>query len=91
MAKKIREKSAAGVERANRRQAVMREKMLALADYEVQAISIRKNMVRLRALREAKEVADQALQAETPIAPTTKPKKSKSAAGAQGAPKPRAG
>lgn len=59
--------------RAAAKRASAAEKALALAEFEQQAIAIRKNMARLRALREAKEAALQveadAREAASPIKP----------------------
>ncbi len=46
-----------------------------MADAEKQAVDVRKNMARLRELREAKEVADATLQASLPAPTPTKRKK----------------
>ncbi len=46
-----------------------------MADAEKQAVDVRKNMARLRELREAKEVADATLQASLPAPTLTKRKK----------------
>lgn len=46
-----------------------------MADAEKQAVDVRKNMARLRELREAKEAADATLQASLPAPTLTKRKK----------------
>ena len=46
-----------------------------MADAERQAVDVRKNMARLRELRQAKEVADATLQASLPPPTLTKRKK----------------
>ena len=46
-----------------------------MADAEKQAVDVRKNMARLRELREAKEVADATLQASLPPPVLTKRKR----------------
>jgi len=46
-----------------------------MADAERQAVDVRKNMARLRELRQAKEVADATLQASLPAPTSTKRKK----------------
>lgn len=63
--------------RADRRRVAAEEGVRAIADVEQQAIAIRKNMARLRALREAREVADAALAASLPL-PALKKRKKKS-------------
>lgn len=46
-----------------------------MADAEKQAVDVRKNMARLRELRQAKEAADATLQASLPAPVPTKRKK----------------
>lgn len=46
-----------------------------MADAERQAVDVRKNMARLRELREAKEAADATLQASLPAPALAKRKK----------------
>lgn len=46
-----------------------------MADVERQAVDVRKNMARLRELREAKEAADATLRASLPAPAETKRKK----------------
>ncbi|MBB4256200.1 hypothetical protein GGD65_007485 [Bradyrhizobium sp. CIR18] len=46
-----------------------------MADAEKQAVDVRKNMARLRELREAKEAADATLRASLPAPTPTKRKK----------------
>lgn len=52
--------SPAAIARADRRRLAAEEGVRAIADVERQAVEVRKNMARLRELREAKEVADAA-------------------------------
>lgn len=54
------------VARADRKRLSAEEGVRAIADVERQAIEVRKNMARLRELREAKEVADAALAVTQP-------------------------
>ena len=56
--KKSAEPSPESIARANRRRLVAEEGARAMADVEQKAIAVRKNMERLRALREAREAAD---------------------------------
>ncbi|MCA6124029.1 transcriptional regulator [Bradyrhizobium sp. WSM 1704] len=58
--------SPAAVARADRQRIAAEEGVRAIADIERRAIEVRKNMERLRKLREAKEVADAALAATLP-------------------------
>jgi hypothetical protein len=53
--KKTAEPSPESISRANRQRLAEEEGARAMADLERQAVEIRKNMQRLRALREAKE------------------------------------
>jgi hypothetical protein len=53
--KKPAEPSPESISRANRQRLAQEEGARAMADLEKQAVEIRKNMQRLRALREAKE------------------------------------
>jgi len=53
--KKPAEATPASIARANRRRLALEEGTRAMADIEQKAIAVRKNMQRLRALREAKE------------------------------------
>jgi hypothetical protein len=65
-AKKLAEPSPEGIARSNRKRLAAEEGVRALADVERQAIEVRKNMARLREVREAKEAADAALRAALP-------------------------
>jgi len=49
--------------------------MKAATEYEAAAIATREKTAKLRALREAKEVADAAAEAAKPVVAETKPKK----------------
>jgi hypothetical protein len=70
-AKKPAEPSPESIARSDRRRVAAEEGARALADVERQAIEVRKNMARLREVREAKEAADDALRAALP-APSLK-------------------
>ena len=70
-AKKLAEPSPESIARSNRQRLAAEEGARAMADVEMQSIEVRKNMVRLRELREAKEAADATLRASLP-APTIK-------------------
>jgi hypothetical protein len=69
------ELSPEGIARFNRKR-LAAEEGAALADVERQAIDIRKNMARLRELRDTKEAADATLRASLP-APSPKNRRSK--------------
>jgi hypothetical protein len=64
--KKPPEPSAEAIARSDRKRLAAEEGAQALADVEKQAIEVRKNMARLREVREAKEAADAVLQAALP-------------------------
>lgn len=70
-AKKPAESSPEGIARSDRKRLAAEEGARALADVERQAIEVRKNMARLRELRETKEAADVARRASLP-APSPK-------------------
>ncbi|WP_300159033.1 transcriptional regulator [Bradyrhizobium sp.] len=72
-ARKSAEPSPEVIARSNRRRLAAEEGVRALADVERQAIDVRKNMARLRGLREIKEAADAAL-----LASAAAPKKRRS-------------
>jgi hypothetical protein len=57
-AKKSAEPSPASISRANRQRLAHEEGARAMAEFETEAVKIRKNMQRLRALREAKEASE---------------------------------
>ena len=66
--KRSAEPSPESIARANRQRLALEEGARAMADLERQAIDVRKNMKRLRALREAKESEEartRAVQPET--------------------------
>ena len=67
-ARKSAEPSPEVIARSNRRRLAAEEGARALADVERQGIDVRKNMARLRELRETKEAADAALLASLPAA-----------------------
>jgi hypothetical protein len=75
--KKSGEPSPESIARTNRQRIAAREGVQAMADIEKDAVAIRKNMQRLRALREAK--AAEAIKNE-PDAAAAKPKRKKSVA-----------
>jgi hypothetical protein len=58
LSRKLADPSPERIARANRQRLAQEEGTRAMADIEQQAIAIRKNMERLRALREAKEVQE---------------------------------
>jgi hypothetical protein len=70
VSRKSAEPSPISVARANRQRLAQEEGVRAMADVEQRAIAIRKNMERLRALREAKE-------AQEAVAPPALPEVSK--------------
>lgn len=61
--KKTVELSPESVARANRRRLTLEEGARAMLDFEQKAIAVRKNMERLRSLREAKEAQEAGTQA----------------------------
>ncbi|WP_249152615.1 transcriptional regulator [Bradyrhizobium liaoningense] len=65
-AKKSAEPSPEVIERLNRRRLAAEDGARALADVERQAIEVRKNMARLRELRETREAADATRRASLP-------------------------
>ncbi|MDN4987943.1 transcriptional regulator [Bradyrhizobium arachidis] len=81
-ARKTAELSPEGIARSDRKRLAAEEGMRALADVERQAIEVRRNMARLREIREAsereKEAADAALQTASP-APAVKKRSRKTA------------
>ncbi|MBI5265551.1 MAG: transcriptional regulator [Bradyrhizobium sp.] len=72
--KKSAELSPERIARANRQRQASEEGARAMADIEQRAIAVRKNMERLRALRQAKEAEDVKTQAPLPV-PTRKKRK----------------
>ncbi len=75
--KKAAEPSPESIARANRQRLALEEGARAMADVEQRAIAIRKNMERLRALREAREAEEARTQVAVPIT-ARKPKKTPS-------------
>jgi hypothetical protein len=73
--RKSTEPSPESIARSNRQRLAAEEGVRAMADAEKQAVDIRKNMARLRELREAKQAADATLQASLPTPTPTKRKK----------------
>jgi hypothetical protein len=79
MAGKKADPSPESIARANRQRLAFEEGLRAMADVERDAAAIRKNMDRLRALREAKKVEDDKIEAaaEKPVAKKRKKKVAK--------------
>ena len=73
--KKSAEPSPESIARAERQRLAFEEGVQAMADIERTAIAIRKNMERLRALREAKEAEEAKTQSTIPVAVEKKRKK----------------
>jgi len=75
-ARKTAELSPEGIARSDRKRLAAEEGVRALADVERQAIEVRKNMARLREIREARErekaAADAAAQAARPASAVKK-------------------
>jgi hypothetical protein len=63
--KKSAERSPESIARSERQRLAAEEGARAIADVERHAIDIRKNMVRLRELREAREAVDASLRASS--------------------------
>jgi hypothetical protein len=76
VSRKLAEPSPATVARANRQRLAREEGVRAMADVEQRAIAIRKNMERLRALREAKEEQEVVARPELSEVPKKKRRKS---------------
>ena len=72
--RKSTEPSLESIARANRRRFAMEEGARAMADVEQKAVAVRKNMERLRVLREAKEADEARTSAAVPL-PAKKKKK----------------
>jgi len=66
--------TATSLARAERQRVAAEEGARAMADVERKAVSVRSNMERLRALRQAKEAVDSTTQATLPPAPKKKRK-----------------
>lgn len=75
VAKKPGEPSSLSLERTRRRQLAAEEGARTMAEVEMQAIAVRKNMQRLRALRLAKEAEAPAAQPPKRAAPAKKPRR----------------
>jgi len=73
--KRSAEPSPESIARANRQRLALEEGARAMADLERQAIDVRKNMERLRALREAKEAEEARTRTVLPEAARKKRKK----------------
>jgi hypothetical protein len=73
--KKPAEPSPESIARANRQRLAVEQGAQAMADIEQQAVAVRKNMERLRALREAKQAAEAGTQPAGPAAAKKKRKK----------------
>ena len=73
--KRSAEPSPESIARANRQRLAVEEGARAMADLERQAIEVRKNMERLRALREAKEAGEARTRTVLPETAKTKRKK----------------
>ncbi|MCK1383045.1 transcriptional regulator [Bradyrhizobium sp. 21] len=74
-ARKSAEPSPEAIARSNRQRLAAEEGARAMVDAEKQAVDVRKNMARLRELRQAKEAADATLQASLPASTPAKRKK----------------
>jgi hypothetical protein len=72
--KRTAEPSATSIARSNRQRLAAEEGVRAMADAERHANEVRKNMARLRNLREAKEAADATILASLPPPPPKKRK-----------------
>jgi hypothetical protein len=72
--KKLAEPSPESNARANRQRLAAEEGARAMADVEQKAIAVRKNMERLRALRQAKEAEEAKTEANLPSAKTQRKK-----------------
>jgi hypothetical protein len=73
--KKPAEPSPEGIARADRQRLAAEEGARAMADVQRQAVDVRKNMERLRALREAKEAEEASARAALPRTAAKKRKK----------------
>ena len=76
--KKSAEPSPGSIARANRQRLAAEEGARAMADVEQKAIAVRKNMERLRALREAKEAEQVRIHVALRVAAKKEPKKTSS-------------
>ena len=75
VARKSSEPSPESIARANRQRLAQEEGARAMADVEKDSIAVRKNMERLRALRQAKEAQEAAVSPAVTVAPKKKRKK----------------
>ncbi|WP_061019978.1 hypothetical protein [Bradyrhizobium sp. CCH5-F6] len=75
IARKSAEPSPEGIARSNRKRLAAEDGARAMADAEKHAVEVRKNMARLRELREAREVSETALRASLPPPAPKKRKK----------------
>jgi hypothetical protein len=75
VSRKSAEPSPERIARANRQRLAQEEGARAMADVERSAIAVRKNMERLRALRQAREAQDASAPAIVPDLPKKKRKK----------------
>jgi hypothetical protein len=66
-ARKSAEPSPESIARSERQRLAAEDGARAIADVERRAVDIRKNMARLRELREAREAADAGLRASSPV------------------------
>jgi hypothetical protein len=73
--RKSAEPSPESIARLNRQRLASEQGAQAMADIEQEAIAVRKNMERLRALRQAKEAAEAGAQPVSPVAVKKKRKK----------------
>jgi hypothetical protein len=83
MAGKRSEPTPDSIARSNRQRLAAEEGVRAMADVERDAVAVRKNMERLRALRKAKEAESEAAAATTQAAPVAAKKKRKPASPAK--------
>jgi len=79
-ARKAAELSPEGIARSDRKRLAAEEGVRALADVEKQAIEVRKNMARLREIREAREREKEEADVARQAAPPAVKKRSKKAA-----------
>jgi hypothetical protein len=75
VSRKSAEPSPERIARANRQRLAQEEGVRAMADVEQKAVAIRKNMERLRALRQARETQEASIQSALPAIPKKKRKK----------------
>lgn len=78
VSRKLAEPSPSSVARANRKRLAQEEGARAMADFEQRATAIRKNMDRLRGLREAKEAQQAVALAALPDVSKSKRRKPQS-------------